>query len=313
MRHGKGLLRMAAGFAVLGIVLFVAGFCLGGRPTNIRIFWEHGGPRVEYRESGWDGSDTVAAASSAPVDRAEDSVAYIEEPDDVPSSGFATEQADATDRETAINANYELPDGTVNLQELIINAAGDEVYIEIGDDWNIYDEQGNFYTSKVTNHKWKIESTKKRTAGQRTQLIVTVPKDFYWEKISLTLGAGELTADGLLCGKMDMEVGAGEVELHHFTCLTESSWEVGAGSILVDGGQIAGETDIECAMGSVELNILRPESYGYSIECAMGSVEVDGESHSGLAVSREKDRKDSVETFYDIECGMGSVTVSFTD
>lgn len=301
MRHGGMLMRLAGVCAVLGITLSVAGFCLGGRLTSMRVYWDHGGPRVEYRDM----STASAEASSIPPD---EQAAY--DYGDASADSEAVEQL-AEDEP----GNYVSAPGEV--QKLKVECAAN-VTIMTGDEWGVWREGDLPFTHKydANDREWKIEAKAKRRAAEYAgeMLYITVPSDCVLEELDIEVGAGTLYVESITCGVADIQVGAGEAVMSGFSCANGSDWEVGAGTITADDSRLTGKVDIECGMGSVTLNLDRPENYGYEVESAMGSVTIDGEQHSGIAVSHSGGtRRESAGTYFDVECGMGSVEIFFND
>lgn len=305
-------MRLAGLCAVLGISLSVAGFCLGGRWTNISITWDRGGPRVEYREASaatdggvleqWDATtDVVAQEGSATFT-------------DIPPSetAYATEDG----------PGYAVPTGNIRKLSIKCAAVGNRsddlsnVSIIAGDEWALQCDGNIVFTSEVDEEDGEWEITAKRKGKQYSggALQITVPGGLLLEELELEVSACSLYVEDISCHEADISVGAGGLTLSHFSCLNDSSWEVGAGSVVLDESHLLGMVEIDCGMGSVAMSLERPESLGYEVESAMGSVTVDDAVYSGVAVAKSHGPgKDASALYFDIECGMGSVDIMFTD
>lgn len=158
-------------------------------------------------------------------------------------------------------------------------------------------------------------------------LILTLPADGALDELDLEIGAGYLAASGLTCRKLEAEVGMGEMELTDLSCTEEAGLTAGMGEMTLTGfacagkteievnmgslvldGRLSGRTEIDCGMGSAELTLAHPGSYGYTAECGMGSIEIGGATVSAGTITGGSSG-DTV--YYDVECGMGSVTIEF--
>lgn len=316
MRHGRVLMRLAAVCAVLGITLSVAGFCMGGRLTNIHVYWDHGGPRVEYREMGTDAASiSVPSVEQIPDVFDVPDVPDVEDPDDI-LEDIIDEGAQATENNSGGRA---IPTGEVRKLTVECKGAGGgssapTVEITTGDGWSVVGDSSIVFTSEADDEdgEWTITAKQKGKLYSGGILQITVPSDYPLEELDLTVGACSLYAEGLECNKADITVGAGSITLSDFTCRKESDWEIGAGSLYIDNGILRGTVEIECGMGSVNMGLDRPISVGYDIETGMGSVTIDGSEYSGMAVAKSSGPKaKDAALYFDIECGMGSVDISF--
>ncbi len=124
-----------------------------------------------------------------------------------------------------------------------------------------------------------------------TELIITVPRGWQFQKVDLSLGAGAMQLDGFYVdGELELENGAGEVRLN---------------------GKLTGKIGVECGVGQVTLNLEdAEEAYSYEVECGIGDVQIGGTSYSNLG-TEAKVMRPGADHFLDIECGVGQVTVVF--
>lgn len=279
MKFKSSLMHFAGMCAALGVLLSVMGLCLGGRLTNVEVYWDNG-PRVRYEEAKvWD----MGAAETPPA--AQSSAAPVDEMpvEDIPEPGV-------------------LETVSGDIRSLKVEVGAGTLIIETGDTFSCF--RGGV-SSRVKNGCWTVE------ASADQECVLTVPEGVYLEKVDIELGAGRLVMSGIDCGKLDLEVGAGAAELSDITCGEECDLEVGLGSIAFSGGAIYGKADISCGMGHVTVeDIGRPDAYGYDVECAMGSITIDGHNFSGFAEVQEK-KKSEVPLYFEVECGAGSVRVDF--
>lgn len=290
----RTLLSIGAVCAILGLVLSVAGLCAGGRPTSIRVYWDHG-LRVSYRDAVEDGAfgfAVVDSGSTAP-------------PDTPGAPAFSgAHHAEAHHGGSVLG----------EVRELKIEIGGGRVILQTGDAYDLQVRGNPRYESEFSDGEWEICTKEGWNAGidwDDIVFTVTVPAEAALDEIALTIGAGTLTADALTCREADLEVGAGTMTLNDFVCSGDCEIDVGMGTLKIDGGALARHNEIQCGMGTVKLKLERPDLYGYAVSGGMGEVSIDGSRYAGMAIDTEQNT--GAGTFYQIQCGMGSVQLEFTD
>ncbi len=333
------LVSIGAVCAILGLVLSAAGFCIGGRLTNIHVYWDHG-PRVRYIDAFEDGDFGVGIFDSVePID-----------PPDAPDAPDAPDPSFASDM-----GSLDAP--SAEIQELDIDLGAAKVVLQIGNGYEIQvknERSGGDWRvhSEYSDDEWHIYSTGSWNSVGTQELPtvrITVPEGTVFDEVSLSIGAGSLTSDALRCDEAEIHVGAGnmtlgavdcqkakvsvgagtmtwdalrcgEAEIHvgagtltldELSCRDDCDIDVGIGTLRADSGALERETEISCGMGSVRLNLERPARYGYTVNGGMGSVSIDGSKYSGMAI--DTTQNPGAPVFYAVKCGMGSVTVEFTD
>ncbi|MEG1548951.1 MAG: DUF4097 family beta strand repeat-containing protein [Ruthenibacterium sp.] len=272
----KFLLGLAGFACVAGIALSIAGFCMGGRITNMELRWNDGRPRIVY--SDFNDNAPVQDSKNTPV-------------------GFV-QGAD-------INGDI------AEIRGLSLDIDAAVVEIARGSTYSLAVTSGTNYHDKVDEDGiWEIESENNFSNDLHADIVfqITVPSDIVLDEFEVSLGAGELTAYNLACKKADLEAGAGTMTLTDFSCADGARLNVAAGSIVADG-TLSGETRIKCALGEVTLNVAQSADYGYDIECGAGSVRIGDNSFSGLAKDMKHNK--NAADFYKIDCGMGNVNISF--
>lgn len=203
-------------------------------------------------------------------------------------------------------------------------ASGDgKFYIEAD---NVNKFQG--YVEGGTLYIKATDGAKNWSRAGSCSIILYVPRDCVFEEvememgagvmeisdlrsageISLEVGAGKIVIDRISSPDLELEIGAGEIQLKDME-VGELSAGIGMGNFAA-AGSADGDVKIECSMGNVELTLFGGEkSFNYSIECSMGNVDLGGGSYSGLA--KEKKIQNGAAKTMEIECSMGNVTVSF--
>ena len=122
------------------------------------------------------------------------------------------------------------------------------------------------------------------------------------------MGAGRMDLENLHCKAADFKVGVGSIGAEHLVVEEQTNLDVSMGKLDLSG-RLLGETTVECDMGEVDLELEKPEEYGYSVASSMGTVTVDGQKYNGL--DTEVEIFPEAKNFYKIQCDMGSVEVEF--
>ena len=301
----RTLLSLGAISAILGLVLSVAGLCTGGRLTNIHVDWDHG-PRISYRDAA-DGEQFgfgIIDSVATPIPQAPAAP-------DAPEAPAAPSLSGSHHNETEPHRGGSFND---SVHELDIEIGGGRVIIQPGESCDLRVEGSPRYESSLSGGEWEIYTNDDWNTGVNWDDVVftiTLPADTVLDEISLTIGAGTLTAGALRCREADLKVGAGTMTLKDFVCTDDCEIDVGMGTLTIDGGALSQYTEIDCGMGTVKLKLERPDSYGYTVSGGMGSVSVDGNKYAGMAIDATQNT--DADTFYWIKCGMGSVKLEFVN
>lgn len=173
-------------------------------------------------------------------------------------------------------------------------------------------------TIRESNHNWL-------RVGQVGKLVLTVPKDFVFDKADLEFGAGTVEIDGLTAGKLDLNLGAGEVIIRSLTVTGTADIEGGAGKLSILGGSLSnldmdlgvgelvleskltGSSEIDFGVGSAKLVLQgSPEDYRIRLDKGLGSATLDGEK------MEDKATYGSGPNSIDLDGGVGEIRVDFT-
>ena len=146
-------------------------------------------------------------------------------------------------------------------------------------------------------------------ADKGCEIHLYIPANHTFDKIELSLGAGEISSEtALQVGKLEIELGAGQIILDSVAANTLDA-EVGMGSLNYTG-DIGNKANVECAMGSVELELAGEETdYNYRLQVAAGEVGIGKRSYGGVAGETRIDNNAAKEI--EVECAMGSIDISF--
>ncbi len=154
-------------------------------------------------------------------------------------------------------------------------------------------------------------------------LTLSVPSGTQFRDVDIFTGAAKMTVDTLSARSMDLQLGAGDVNIGGLYITYEADVKGGAGAITVLDGEISnldlqmgvgslnltvalkGDSDLEFGVGESNLTLLGDkDDYTVEIEKGLGSITVDGENVSDFGCG-------SGESSVDIEGGVGSIHLKF--
>lgn len=159
-------------------------------------------------------------------------------------------------------------------RNLEISMAAGDLDIVQGDAFHVqYDDS----VVRVTTNgdSMTIETTPRHpTASERRRMNVTVtlPETCTFGDVEIEMGAGEMKANTLRAGTMDLKLGAGNVTLNDLFVSEAAKIQGGAGEFTVKDGEISNLT-MECAAG--EANVSAKLIGTSRINSAIGRVDLD--------------------------------------
>lgn len=209
----------------------------------------------------------------------------------------------------------------------ILSESSDEffhIYTENANEFQYFTEDNTLYLKGFDDVTLGLPS------GDYNKVYLEIPKNFTFKNIDIELGAGYLEALSLTASNnIEIEVGAGELITKSLTADT-LQMELGAGNVEIDNGSIS-DSDIsvgfgnltyhgvirndltaECGMGNLELFLNDSyESHNYEVDCGMGNMTLHEKTISAIAYN--SDIQHNAASTYTLECGMGNMTVLFNN
>lgn len=335
----KNCLRIAGISILLGLVLGAIGFSMD---NTVFDNWEdfnvtignnnyHSDKGLITKDSGeWDNDSWDRNGES-------DSSSDVEQKDDLDSDDLDLENVDSDNSENyedIKSLSMDISYGTVNIKEgdsfdiEVENLQKDEIQNTIEDGvWIISDNNDDSgYTNEISIFGIKITNSSINNPFHPGTIELTVPKDFDFENLEISLGAGTIKADKLTSENANIDVGAGSLRIKELSAVKESSYSIDTGNLVIDyltahnanincgvgnltaSGNITGDSYITCGIGNVDLNITgKEDDYNYSIDCGIGTVIINGNSYSGVN-SRTK-RNNNAENSFTLDCGIGKIAL----
>ncbi len=218
---------------------------------------------------------------------------------------------------------YTISERIANL-EVSINAA--DFTIKQADTFSV-ESNLKHLSVEQTNGVLTIKETKKfGSTYSGASLILYIPKESVFEKATITTGAGRLTVVALSAGTLNLELGAGEVQIESLIASSKADIDGGAGKITISHGALhdldldmgvgqlnltsalTGESEFDLGIGESNITIIgNRDAYKFDIEKGLGSITVDGETISNVK------NFGSGQNSVDISGGIGAIHVTFKE
>lgn len=129
------------------------------------------------------------------------------------------------------------------------------------------------------------------------------------DKVEIEVGAGRAVLSHLNADEAKFKVGAGEVVATDLYSANKLVLDIGMGSGTIEG-TVEGDLDADCGMGNLDMKLTgSEEDHTYDIDCAMGSVEINHRNYAGITDSKFGDS----DSKFDIDCSMGMVRINFDE
>lgn len=309
------LLGIFAGVTLLGVILLVLGYALGGRVGSFGVQdgqWVYA-TRRETLQLG-----------SAPA-----WAAWLENgPGPAPAAPAVPWQGSADGDSVPANADF------AGLKNLDIDIDAGYVTVRVGEDVGLHVDGTMPYTANFNGSTWEIKAqhngiTTRWQDGETrfwldgrdvtTHFTIVVPQNL--QKVEAYLAMGTLTIQGLqldegefkvdlaalIIGdvqaqKLHLQAELGAVEATGIVT-QECDIDVSLGAVEFEGQ--AAQIDANCDLGSIEIRLPRPQNYTWETDCDLGSIRIDGQKRNNTEGGTPG------ELHLDLTCGLGSIDVEF--
>lgn len=181
--------------------------------------------------------------------------------------------------------------------DIQINAA--DMTVKLSDSFSV---ESNLKALTVTEQDGTlVVREEQKFVGNYNGAVLTlcIPKEVQLERAHITSGAGRLTVEAISAGKVELDLGAGEVNITSLTATAGADIEGGAGKVTIAGGALhdldldmgvgqlvlcsalSGESELDLGVGESDLTLLGSEQdYALQIEKGVGSISVNGKNVS---------------------------------
>lgn len=215
---------------------------------------------------------------------------------------------------------------TTDVYELDIEVGSANIDIVKSDSLRIEASQGNF---KLKNKNGKINIEEKGnlfSLNPDRKVTIYLPENFYFQKVKLETGASDIEGELLNTEYLELDIGAGMIELDNLNVTKKAEIDCGAGEFILKNGTISNldfslgvgsadinaslksNADIESGVGELKLNLTdSKDNYSFNVETGLGAVIFDGASVKGDTLLG------SGETKVKLEGGVGNVEIDFAE
>lgn len=211
------------------------------------------------------------------------------------------------------NAQYEAAaiksiDVKSDCGDLIVSEAEDLTLIQIEakvDEEDAYEEYVDNGVLKI-RCKWKQRWF--NVGKNKVCIYLRIPKAKRFEDFSLEVGAGnaELLKPLLSCERMQLEVGAGNINITEAEITDKLDVEIGTGNIKLQRASVK-NIRVECGVGDCYLGLTGKEAdYNYNISCGVGKIQVNDNCMKQIGGSETRRNADAVGNI-ELECGVGRI------
>lgn len=140
-------------------------------------------------------------------------------------------------------------------------------------------------------------------------LYVYLPTEEKLDTAELKFGAVDVDVESMKVTDLQIQVGAADCSFDKLE-VEELYVAVGAGELEISG-IIYGNADIQCGVGSVELDLEGNEKdFNYAVKCGVGTIGInDSQEFSGIA--KEKQINNGSNKNMTLTCGVGEIEVYF--
>ncbi len=213
------------------------------------------------------------------------------------------------------------------VEKLDIEVGAADIVIEKGDTLTVKYSGVNFDFSEEKG-KLEIENDDDSFLGidAAGKLIITVPGKMSFKKVALNAGAGDVYIESLSCDSLDLDLGAGQLDIDSVKVKKDANIDGGAGEMAIASGDInnldislgvgkaeikallGGKSTVEAGVGELVLTLQGgKDDYTIMAETGIGEFRVDGDRIS------DGDTVGDGANLVEIEGGIGAVRVNFEE
>lgn len=218
------------------------------------------------------------------------------------------------DNNTQANVSHELTD-VDTIENLDFSLSANDITVQTGDQFRI--TGGHLSKNEVKNGTWTVRSkfsdhfSKISVFGIKIpipknflknnhkleNITIEIPSDVNLRKVTMDLGAADVTMDSIVCENFKLSLSAGDVHIRSLTAVT-AAIDTSAGNTDIDCYQISESGKLDCSAGNITLGKKKDLSSNVcnnlTADCSMGDIDVYGKL-TGTA---------------DLDCSMGDIDLN---
>lgn len=217
------------------------------------------------------------------------------------------------------------------VQNLEVDSGIGEFRIETSNEFKVLAENvSNKYSCKVENGTLKIEDKTKGkikiNSDSAPKITIYIPETFCFKSVELDLGVGETIISSLKADEIDIDCGAGELDIDYIEARREISIDGGVGKFIIkdsilndldyDAGvgegsitsKLTGRCDIDTGVGQIRINLkdFDEETGKIITNKGIGDIRVNGKSaksHDSFGIGNEN--------VINISGGVGEIKIEY--
>lgn len=211
------------------------------------------------------------------------------------------------------------------IKKLDIETKGVNIIINEGNEFKIETDNKDIKIKESYNKLLIVENNNSWIhKTDYTELIIWVPKDYQFNEVSIENGAGKIEINKLDTKSIELDLGAGQVDIINLNVSRESDINGGAGEINIENSYI-NNLDLDLGVGKTTLNA---SLYGISeIDCGIGELVVNLigmeddykiKLDKGLGNATLNNEKMDSTTYYgngtnliEVNGGIGSISINY--
>lgn len=181
-----------------------------------------------------------------------------------------------------------------DIETLKVDVKRSAIYVEESEDAKLrvaVNDISDHHPVKVKNSGNEVSIASESREDRDSEIYIYLPEDKKMKYIQINCGGSYMTLDDIKTQRLDVTLGAGELE--------------------TDGSIEADLTNLSVGAGAIYATMEESkEDYNYSVTCGAGSVDIEGDDYSGIA-SEKKIENDNARYKLNVECGVGVVELDF--
>ena len=199
----------------------------------------------------------------------------------------------------------------------VIFQKGTTFDIETNNEYINFKQNNGKVTITEQKHNWLNKSND-------SNLIIYVPSDYTFDGVSIENGAGKINIEKLTTKKLELDLGAGQVNINNLIVTNKTEINGGAGEINITKSNLSnldldmgvgkltltsiidGNSEIDAGIGELNLNLIGETiDYKIIIDKGIGNATLDGENMKNSTYYGNGNK------LIDIDGGIGSIKINF--
>lgn len=226
------------------------------------------------------------------------------------------------------NITEKLNDLEINDDTLLLDIDVSSINIVIQEGDTFKAETNNKYiNSKQDKNKLYVEEKKhKWFHNDKSELIVYVPSDFIFDGVSIATGAGKVNIEKMSTKQLNLNLGAGKVDINHLEVLENAKIDGGAGEINIHAisihnldldmgfgklslsSKLTGNNKIDAGVGKMNLSLKGVlDDYKIFLDKGIGDAKINGKTMEDSVTYGSGNHK------LDIDGGIGSIDIEIKE